>query len=50
MMVEAEVERDGKTSTARRYYLSSAKLGVATFARAVRAHWPSKAGHLENPG
>lgn len=39
MMVEAEVERDGKTSTARRYYLSSAKLDVATFARAVRAHW-----------
>ena len=30
MMVEAEVERDGKTSTARRYYLSSAKLDVAT--------------------
>ena len=39
MMVETEVECDGKTSTARRYYLSSAKLDVATFARAVRAHW-----------
>ena len=39
MMVEAEVERDGTTSTARRYYLSSARLDVATFARAVRAHW-----------
>ena len=39
MMVEAEVERDGKTSTARRYYLSSAKLDAATFARAVRSHW-----------
>ena len=39
VMVEAEVERDGKTSTARRYYLSSAQLDVATFARAVRAHW-----------
>jgi predicted transposase YbfD/YdcC len=39
MMVEAEVERAGKTSTARRYYLSSAQLDAATFARAVRAHW-----------
>ncbi len=39
MMVEAEVQRDGKTSTARRYFLSSAKLDAATFARAVRAHW-----------
>ncbi len=38
-MVEAEVERDGETSTARRYYLSSAQLDAATFARAVRAHW-----------
>ena len=39
VMVEAEVERDGRTSTARRYYLSSARLDVAAFARAVRAHW-----------
>ena len=38
-MVEAEVERGGKTSSARRYYLSSAQLDAATFARAVRAHW-----------
>lgn len=38
-MVEAEVERDGKTTRARRYYLSSAKLSAAHFARAVRAHW-----------
>jgi predicted transposase YbfD/YdcC len=38
-MVEATVERDGKTSTARRYYLPSAPLDAATFARAVRAHW-----------
>lgn len=38
-MVEAEVERNGKTSIARRYYLSSAQLDAATFARAVRAHW-----------
>ena len=39
VMVEAEVERDGRTSTARRYDLSSAQLDAATFARAVRAHW-----------
>ena len=38
-MVESEVERDGKTTTARRYYLSSARLSAAQFARAVRAHW-----------
>src|SRR5215212_4116792 len=38
-MVEAEVERGGKTPLARRYYLSSALLEAPTFARAVRAHW-----------
>jgi predicted transposase YbfD/YdcC len=38
-LVEAEVERDGKTTTARRYYLGSARLDAATFAHAVRAHW-----------
>jgi predicted transposase YbfD/YdcC len=38
-MVEAEVERDRKTSLERRYYLGSAKLDAGTFARAVRAHW-----------
>jgi hypothetical protein len=37
--IEAEVERNGQTTTARRYYLSSAKLEPAQFARAVRAHW-----------
>jgi predicted transposase YbfD/YdcC len=42
-MVEAEVERDGKISTERRYYLCSAKLSAKTFAAAVRAHW-----HVEN--
>lgn len=36
-MVESEV--DGKTTTAKRYYLSSARLSAAQFARAVRAHW-----------
>ncbi len=38
-MVEAETERGGKTSHERRYYLCSAKLDAATFAKAVRAHW-----------
>ena len=38
-MVEAEVERDGRTTLSRRFYLSSALLDAHTFARAVRAHW-----------
>jgi predicted transposase YbfD/YdcC len=38
-MVEAEVERAGKTSRARRYYLGSAPLTARAFAAAVRAHW-----------
>ena len=38
-LVEAEVERGGKTTLSRRYYLSSALLDAQTFARAVRAHW-----------
>jgi predicted transposase YbfD/YdcC len=42
-MVEAEVERDGKTSRERRYYLSSAPLDAKLFARALRCHW-----HIEN--
>ena len=37
-MVEAEVERGGKTTLSRRYYLSSARLDARAFARAVRAH------------
>lgn len=42
-MVEAECERNGKTSIERRYYLSSASLSAKQFAAAVRAHW-----HVEN--
>lgn len=42
-MVEAEVERAGKTSRERRYYLCSAKLDAKAFANAVRCHW-----HVEN--
>jgi predicted transposase YbfD/YdcC len=42
-MVEATVERPGKLSRERRYFLSSAPLDAGLFARAVRAHW-----HIEN--
>lgn len=42
-MVEAEVERQGKISRERRYFLSSAPLDARLFARAVRCHW-----HIEN--
>jgi predicted transposase YbfD/YdcC len=38
-MIEATVQRDGKTSVARRYYLSSALLSAKQFAHAARAHW-----------
>jgi predicted transposase YbfD/YdcC len=38
-MVESTREIDGKTTLERRYYLSSLKLNVESFARAVRGHW-----------
>jgi len=38
-MVEATTTRDGRTSTLRRFYLSSARMGAKQFATAVRAHW-----------
>ncbi len=38
-MVDATVTRDGKTSTLRRFYLSSTRLDAAAFAATVRAHW-----------
>jgi len=38
-MVESVREIDGQATVERRYYLSSLKLDVATFARAVRGHW-----------
>ncbi len=41
-MVEAIGERDGKTTTARRFFLSSLTLDPQLLARAVRAHWASK--------
>jgi predicted transposase YbfD/YdcC len=38
-MVEATVESKGQTSTARRYYISSAPLTALRFAQAVRLRW-----------
>ncbi len=38
-MLKASVERDGKTTTARRFFLSSLALDPQLLARAVRAHW-----------
>ncbi len=38
-LVESVREVAGKATVERRYYLSSLKLDVATFARAVRGHW-----------
>jgi predicted transposase YbfD/YdcC len=38
-LVESVRQLDGKTTVERRYYLSSLKLGVEAFARAVRGHW-----------
>ncbi len=42
-MVEAEVERGGKITRERRFYLSSLTLDATLFAHAVRSHW-----HIEN--
>jgi predicted transposase YbfD/YdcC len=38
-MVESETLCNGRISRERRYYLGSAKLDAASFARAVRGHW-----------
>ena len=38
-MVEATVTRDGRTSTERRYYMSSARMHAERCAAVVRAHW-----------
>jgi len=38
-MVESVREVNGVTTVERRYYLSSLRLDVETFARAVRSHW-----------
>ena len=42
-MIEAVVEREGRISRDRRYFLSSAPLDARLFAHAVRCHW-----HVEN--
>lgn len=39
IVVEAQRTIEGKTTSAFRYYISSAKLGVERFAQAVRGHW-----------
>ena len=38
-VVEARIEHKGKTTTARRYYVSSTQLTAAHLLRAARAHW-----------
>ncbi len=38
-LVESVREKNGRSSVERRYYLSSLKLDVEKFARAVRGHW-----------
>jgi predicted transposase YbfD/YdcC len=38
-MVEAEVEAQGRTTRARRFYISSAPLSARRLAQAVRGHW-----------
>lgn len=38
-MVESTVEKAGRTSTERRFYISSATLDATRFAEAVRGHW-----------
>jgi predicted transposase YbfD/YdcC len=38
-MVESIREVGGKSTTERRYFLSSLELGIETFARAARGHW-----------
>jgi predicted transposase YbfD/YdcC len=38
-VVESSREIKNKVTTERRYYLSSLKLDVTTFARAIRSHW-----------
>jgi predicted transposase YbfD/YdcC len=38
-MVEAHIERAGKTSLDRRFYVSSRPLSAPAFAEAVRSHW-----------
>jgi predicted transposase YbfD/YdcC len=38
-VVESVRDMNGKTSTERRYYLSSLELDAEKFARAVRSHW-----------
>ena len=43
-MIEAIVERDGRTTRSLCYHLSSARLSAPAIARAVRAHWSIENG------
>ena len=43
-MVEAEVERDGKTTITRRCFLCSRPMSAAEFAAVVRSHWQIENG------
>ncbi len=38
-MVEAQIEKQGQTTRAKRYNITSADLGPEHLARAVRSHW-----------
>src|SRR5262249_10077781 len=42
---ETIVEHKGRTSTGRRFYLSSARLDPEALAKAARAHWNIEASH-----
>jgi predicted transposase YbfD/YdcC len=43
-MIEATVERAGKTTLARHYHVSSRRLGAADYLAAARAHWSVENG------
>jgi len=44
-MVETTIEKDGKISTDRRYYISSCPTEIDLFAKAVRGHWSIESMH-----
>ena len=43
-MIEATVTRDGKTTTQRRYYVSSRLLTAEAYLAAARSHWVIEIG------
>lgn len=46
-MVETMIERDGRTTVERRYYISSLAEDIGLFARAVRGHWNVESMHWQ---